>query len=688
MKSIRQKILLMVVVSNIVITLIIGTVIVLYSFNAFEEIAIKKAVEVTETYALDFDEQLSAVKEVAIETEIFVESLLDSERLFNDPEYLDEFEIFISPIIKKIAESGVVTQSSYVFFDPSIDGQIHDVWYSDLDHTGEVIRQEEFPMSFYDNLGPGDEWYIIPYEYNKPFWTDPYSGSVELDAHVSYVSHTRPVAINDKVLGVVGSDYHFDVMKETIENFKLYNTGYGMLIDEEGDVIVHPSIPVGYNLGDYSNGEYSWMIDEMKTSHKGILRYTWVNGEKKFLAFREIENGWYFAITVEEREVFSWYQRFLLILIGTTLVMTAFILILSFKLSNRITKPIYELSKHVEEMKNGYYDEVISENLIHKKDEIGLLASNIETMRLKLKSSLEETTNYFNVLEEKVNERSDKIQQSQIEIEEALESNDIQTKELQKMNAQLELVFASLEETQKQLIETEKIASMNSVMTRIAYEFYMPVSEFNEYLSKLKSEKEQIVLQLRNKKLKKQELKHFFEMFDDSYEGIMYQLSYMKTLVERFKALDPEVSTVFLTKFNMSNLLKVIIESMEIPLNIGVDIICTESLELVQDAAKISQIIVHLLENAITHAFEDVNSGMIIIDVDMNDELRISIKDNGCGIKDNYLKRIFEPIYAYEIESGYGLSIVYNIVRKAFKGTIECQSEEGFGTEFIIHLKV
>jgi len=430
------------------------------------------------------------------------------------------------------------------------------------------------------------------------------------------------------------------------------------------------------------------MIDEMKANHKGILRYTWVNGEKKFLAFREIENGWYFAITVEEREVFGWYQRFLLILIGTTLVMTALILILSFKLSKRITKPIYELSKHVEEMKTGNYDDTISEKLIFKKDEIGQLASNIETMRLKLKASLVETTNYFNILEEKVNERSDKIKQSQIEIEEALESNDIQTKELQKMNSKLELVFASLEETQKQLIETEKIASMNSVMTRIAYEFYMPVSEFNEYLSKLKSEKEQIVLQLRNKQLKKQELKHFFEMFDESYEGIMYQLSYMKTLVERFKALDPDVSSVFLTKFNMSNLLKVIIESMEIPLNIGVDVICTESLELTQDAAKISQIIVHLLENSITHAFEDVNSGMIVIDVDMNDELRISIKDNGCGIKDDYLKRIFEPIYAYEIESGYGLSIVYNIVRKAFKGTIECQSKEGFGTEFIIHLKV
>lgn len=688
MKSTRLKILLMVIISNILITLIIGTVIVWNSFDAFEEIATKKVVELTETYALEFDEQLVSVKEAAIEAEIIVESLLDGERLFTDTTYLDEFEVLISPIIKKIAERAVVTQSSYVFFDPSVDGQVHDVWYSDLDRSGEVIRQVEFPKTFYENLGIGDEWYSFPYENNLPYWTEPYYGSGELDAHVSYVSHTRPVTINDKVIGVVGSDYYFDLMKETIKSFKLYNTGYGILVDEIGDVIIHPALSVGDNIGELENGKYKWLIDEIIEHDKGIVKYTWIDGEKKFLAYREIENGWHFLITVEESEVFSWYQHFLSILIGTTVVLTGMIIILSFRLSNHITKPIYELSKYVEDMKTGHYDDVISEKLTQQKDEIGQLASNIESMRLKLKDSLAETTSYFQILENRVKERAELIQQSQVEIKEALVLNDDQNKELQEINSQLEFVFASLEETQKQLIETEKIASMNSVMTRIAYEFYMPISEFNKFLSKLKSEKEIVELQLKNKELKKQELMYFFEMFDGAYNDIMYQLSYMKDLVERFKALDPDVSATLLTRFNMSNLLRVIIDSMDIPVDIGVDVICSDSLELIQDAAKISQIVVHLVENSITHAFENMSSGMIVIDVDMEEELTINIKDNGCGIKNDYLKRIFEPIYAHEIDSGYGLSIVYNIVRKSFKGTIECQSTEGFGTEFIIRLKV
>ncbi|MBI9011974.1 MAG: Cache 3/Cache 2 fusion domain-containing protein [Clostridiales bacterium] len=688
MKSTRLKILIMVILSNMLITLIIGTVIVLKSSDAFEEIAIKKVVEVTETYALEFDEHLLSVVEAAIEAEIFVESLLDVEKLFTDSTYLDKFEVLISPIIKKIAERGVVTQSSYVFFDPSVDGKIHDVWYSDLDHSGEVIRQDEFPKSFYDNLGPGDEWYIVPYENNKPYWTEPYYGSVEQDAHISYVSHTRPVSINGRVVAVVGSDYHFTAMKETIESFELYNTGYGILVNEVGDVIIHPSIPIGDNIGEYENGAYKWLIDEIIDHHNGIVKYTWIDGEDKFLAYREIENGWHFAITVEEDEVFSWYQHFLSILIGTTVAFTGVIIILSFRLSNHITKPIYELSKYVEGMKTGHYDDVIPDKLTLQKDEIGQLAATIESMRFKLKESLDETTSYFQILEMRVKERSELIQKSQIEIEDALVQNDDQNKELQEINSQLELVFKSLEETQKQLIETEKIASMNSVMTRVAYEFYLPISEFNKLLSALKSEKELIELQLINKELKKQDLTNFFETFDVAYKDIMYQLSYMKDLVERFKALDPDVSKVLLTKFNMSNLLKIIIDSMDIPFNIGVDVICPDSLELKQDAVRISQIVMHLVENSIVHAFKDMDSGMIVIDVDMDEELRISIKDNGCGIANEYLKRIFEPIYAYEMDSGYGLSIVYNMVRKSFGGTIECQSTEGFGTEFIIRLKV
>jgi two-component system NtrC family sensor kinase len=71
-----------------------------------------------------------------------------------------------------------------------------------------------------------------------------------------------------------------------------------------------------------------------------------------------------------------------------------------------------------------------------------------------------------------------------------------------------------------------------------------------------------------------------------------------------------------------------------------------------------------------------------------NQNIYVSIKDNGCGIPEKNQKRIFEPFFTTKEVgkgTGLGLSLVYDIIKK-HKGQIIVDSEVGVGTKFNITL--
>ena len=72
-------------------------------------------------------------------------------------------------------------------------------------------------------------------------------------------------------------------------------------------------------------------------------------------------------------------------------------------------------------------------------------------------------------------------------------------------------------------------------------------------------------------------------------------------------------------------------------------------------------------------------------------EVQIIIKDNGSGMSKEVLSKIFQPFFTTKPTgqgTGLGLSLAYDIVTKGHEGTIECESVEGVGTEFIVKLPI
>lgn len=106
-----------------------------------------------------------------------------------------------------------------------------------------------------------------------------------------------------------------------------------------------------------------------------------------------------------------------------------------------------------------------------------------------------------------------------------------------------------------------------------------------------------------------------------------------------------------------------------------------------------SNIMDNLIENAIKYSKEN----SVQIDIHVSDEknrLRISVKDNGLGISEKDLPRIFQKFYRSEQKNiqqrtGFGLGLTYvKALVEAHAGDIEVESKIGVGTEFIVSFPI
>ena len=73
----------------------------------------------------------------------------------------------------------------------------------------------------------------------------------------------------------------------------------------------------------------------------------------------------------------------------------------------------------------------------------------------------------------------------------------------------------------------------------------------------------------------------------------------------------------------------------------------------------------------------------------INKKIEIRITDNGNGIPQNIVDKIFQPFFTTKPTgqgTGLGLSLAYDIITKEHNGTIKVESKEGEGTTFKITL--
>lgn len=105
------------------------------------------------------------------------------------------------------------------------------------------------------------------------------------------------------------------------------------------------------------------------------------------------------------------------------------------------------------------------------------------------------------------------------------------------------------------------------------------------------------------------------------------------------------------------------------------------------DRGRLQQVLLNIVNNAFA-AMSDGGHLKVSARQVTDASVAVTITDDGCGIPESDLKRIFEPFFSTKTQNGgtgLGLSITYGLV-KEMGGEIQVQSQEGQGTSFIVTL--
>lgn len=279
---------------------------------------------------------------------------------------------------------------------------------------------------------------------------------------------------------------------------------------------------------------------------------------------------------------------------------------------------------------------------------------------------------------------------------------------LLKEKAEQEALFKKLEETHRQLLQSEKMASIGQLAAGLAHEINNPIGYVNSNLGNLhdyvaglleviaafEAEEAELSEAARQRiAAAKRRVDLSFvrqdapSLLNESSEGIRTVRQIIRDLND-FSHMDNSQwepsdlhkgleSTLNIVHNEVRYVADVRREYGELPL-----VECLPS--------QLNQVFLNLLVNA-AQAIKD-KRGTIIVRTGQQDEehVFVEISDNGEGISPENLKRIFDPFFTTKPVgkgTGLGLSLSYGIIAK-HKGRIEVRSEPGAGTTFRIVLPV
>lgn len=563
-------------------------------------------------------------------------------------------------------------------------------------------------------------YYKIPIEQNRAFWGKVFP---HVTGKTMYIAPGQPIYNRaGKLQGVWMASLNLAMFGDFLSKIKIGKTGQSFILERSGEMI---ATSTGEKPFQYYPDKVV-TLPEQKVERLKVTNSTNVVTQKtsqflldKFQDFQNIQTPQQLEFSMEDKRYFVQVSPFrddkgldwLMVIaipesdfmaqinannqstIAFSLIALCISLGIGIFTGHWITQPILRLNQASKAIASRELNQTVIESPVRELQE---LTKSFNYMAQQLQE-------LFNTLEHRVEDRTAELQGAKEEVEEALQE---------------------LQTTQAQLIQSEKMSSLGQLVAGVAHEINNPVSFISGNLRHA-DESIQALLKLI------QTYQAYYpqppqEIVDQAEEiDIDFLISDLPNLITSMKEGAKRIQGIVLALRNFSRLDETGRKLIDIHDGIDstllvlgsrfkptVDRIGIEVLRNYGDLpaidcypGQLNQVFMNILANAIdsfeSHSVNDalenaieegkqfiptINIQTILVD---NTWAEIHISDNGEGISDAIKQQIFNPFFTTKPVgkgTGMGLAISYQIITNQHNGTLECSSQLGVGTEFVIRI--
>lgn len=277
------------------------------------------------------------------------------------------------------------------------------------------------------------------------------------------------------------------------------------------------------------------------------------------------------------------------------------------------------------------------------------------------------------------------------EITEVSEAFNDMVKNLDERYLELQQALRTLQITQDQLVQSEKMGALGNLVAGVSHEINTPIGIGVTAITYLDHKTKDFRSLYETGKMRKSDLEQFLSVLEETNAMVQLNLERASTLVRSFKQISVDQSVEVKRTFHLQDYLEGIIASLKPSLKksrLRVVVHNDSQLYLYTYPGALSQIITNLVMNSLNHAYEPEEEGTLSIQVtDAGDHIQLAYSDDGKGMTPAVLDQIFEPFFTTsrgQGGTGLGMNIVYNLVTQSLNGTIQCFSRLGQGSLFMI----
>jgi signal transduction histidine kinase len=353
------------------------------------------------------------------------------------------------------------------------------------------------------------------------------------------------------------------------------------------------------------------------------------------------------------------------------LTLTLSLVLMVWVLQRYVLRPMTELTGAAEALAAGRLEQPLH---VSGADEIARVGMAMERMRQALLSAFEALRQHNLNLEATVTQR---------------------TAELTASNAELSDALGTLQKAQRELVESEKLASLGRLVAGVAHELNTPLGNALTVVSALDDRYKQLeqmltgTVQLRRSTLE--------ELARDTRRGqdiLQRNVQKAADLVRDFKQVAIDQTADLRRDFDLAKVVEDVLVMVEPSFKhtpFAIDTELCHGLVMNSYPGALGQVLTNLLMNALLHGFDGVAVGRVRVFCDRlpDGDVELSVTDDGRGMDESVRRRIFDPFFTTKLGtggSGLGMHIVHSIVTNVLGGQIEVRSTPGQGTQMLMKL--